>query len=182
MKFRDFVGDDEEIVVRPKKKPVHVAKPQTAKKILKDLDIETYYFGYALSKIQLKRFFDYFRSWFVRYDIPFSPVNPSLTLCLLTNVNKYKFINRVKDVRRPKIYPLGTVRFENGLYIDYVMNPTFESELSSAFGKEVDLIGNMCYVKIFELGKLNQKLMEDMTYSMPKIPYLVLGNPIITRS
>jgi len=182
MKFRDFVGD-REIVIKPKK------KKEKKKKIIEEIKDDTqYYFGYGLSKIQLKKFFDYFRSWFVRYNINFESINPILMLYVLSNVpHRNKFINIINEIKKPKIYPLGTIEFyndlNNELLIDYVMNKKFEKSIDDAFSQNnIDIIDKSCYVSILEFEDINQRMMEDMSYSMPRIPYLVLGNPVLIRS
>ena len=166
MKFRDYVGV----------KPIVVIKKEVKQEVKPKND--EFYFGYGLSKKQLKRTFDYFKSWFVRYNIQFEAINPYLTLYILSNIpDKREFIDLVKTVDTPKIYPLGTITLQDGFYINYVMDTKLQDELDDLFfDYGIDIIKRICYVKLFEVKDVNYLLMEDMIYSMPRFPYLVLGN------
>lgn len=195
MKFREYVG---EAKVKEVKEVVQTNIGQTEKEFLKQVARENpdgtkrkhneTYFGFGLDKKRLKRTFDYIKSWFIRYDVPFRAVNPYLTLYLLDNLpSKHVIIKNIKKTKRDIIYkPKGTITvMENDIayshgyvIVDYVPNSEYEKVLEDIFGDlYIDVIEKHCYVKLFRFDKiLSNRFFEDMMYSCPKMSNLKLGN------
>lgn len=209
MKFREFVGEKK--VREVKKKIVQTKIGPTDAEFLKNVArenpdgtkrnfIETY-FGYGLSKRVLKRPFDYIKSWLLRYDIPFQPVNPYLTVYLLRNLPSTSvLIKNVKKLKKGVVYkPLGTLTIisndekvfprspqhyepdegKDYLVLDYIPDMSHvAAELQAFSDLNIDVLERFCHVKLFEVdsGIIGPKFYEDMMYSCPSLPSLRLGN------
>jgi len=163
------------------------------------------YLGYGLSKKNLKKVFDYIKSWLIRYYIPFESVNPYLTIYLLDNLPKASiFINNIKNSKRGIIYkPKGTITVisndernfprtidiepddgKDYIVLNYVQDKKYNKLLERVFDSmDVNVLRRFCYVKLFEIesGLFKHKMYEDMMYSCPKIPDLRLGNVGLRR-
>lgn len=200
MKFREYVGERKvkevkKVVVKPEKEfPKVEAKNE----------IQTY-LGFGLSKKALKRIFDYIKSWFIRYNIPFDPVNPYLTLYLLQNVPHISnLIKEIKPIKRNIIYnPVGTLtvisnnekeylktidlKVKDGkdyIVLDYIPNLEYNNKIEPIFDKlGIDIIKKFCYVKLFEIkdGVLKRDFYEEMMYCSPPLPNLRLGHVGLIR-
>jgi hypothetical protein len=209
MKFREFVGEKKAKEV--KKRIVQTKLGPTEAEFLKVVArenpdgtkrnfIETY-FGYGLSKKILKRPFDYIKSWLIRYDVPFEPVNPYLTTYLLRNLpSTSELIKNVKKLKKGVVYnPLGTLTVisndekifprspqhyepdhgKDYLVLDYVPNMTHVAAEIKAFNDlNIDVIDRFCHVKLFEVesGIVGPTFYEQMMYGAPPLPKLRLGN------
>jgi hypothetical protein len=198
MKFREFVGE------KKAKEVKRVVKNRVEIKKIERESIETY-LGFGISKNNLKRVFDYIKSWLIRYKIPFNSINPYLTLYLLNNLPSVSvFINAVKKTKNKKsiIYkPRGTITIVSSdeknyprtynmeadlkkdyILLDYIPNMEYNKILEDIFDSmDINIILNQCYVKLFEIerGRKDEsryKMYEDMMYSIPRIPNLKLGN------
>jgi hypothetical protein len=105
MKFGEYVGHKK---TKEIKKIVETNIGPTEEEFLKTVARENpdgskinhkeFYLGFGISKKALKRVYDYIKSWFLRYHIPFKSINPYLTLYLLKNLpsNKRDFIKDIK--------------------------------------------------------------------------------------
>lgn len=208
MKFRDFVGKDkaEEVrkIVNTKIGPSDIEHLRTVLREREDgSKIEYYELGFSLSKKNLKRVFDYIKSWLIRYKVPFKATNPYLTLYRLSNVGSVQELTKnMKYNKFPITYvPTGTLTvissnkdFPNTyninsgkkdyLVLDYVPN-TFHISDIDLFLKtnNINIIHRYCFVKLFEIdsGILKHEIYEDMMYSIPKIPNIRLGNICFIR-
>ena len=155
--------------------------------------------GFGLSKKHLKRVFDYIKSWLIRYDVPFKPINPYLTVYLLDNLPSVSvFIDNIKNTKRGMIYkPKGTItiispnerdfprsimepeRNKDQILLDYIPNSDYHDVLENVFdAMGIKIIDKYCHVKLFEIesGIFTPQIYRDMMYSAPKMPDLRLGN------
>lgn len=209
MKFRQFVGEDK---VDEVKKIVQTSIGPTdidfLKTVLRDtLDgakAEYYELGFSLSKKNLKRVFDYIKSWFIRYNVPFKPINPYLTLYLLRDINStQKIIEKIKHSKWnisynpigtltvisnrkdfPPVYPIRPEKRKEYIVLDYSLNNNHVNIMEDFFEKNnINIVHRYCFVKLFEIdsGILTHKNYEDMMYSIPKIPIIKLGNVCFIR-
>jgi hypothetical protein len=196
MKFRDFVGEKKS---REIKKIVQTNIGPTEERFLKEVlrentdgsKIKYEELGFNLSKKNLKRVFDYIKSWFIRYNVPFKPINPYLTLYLLNNVFYPQQIT--KKLRETKIgityNPKGTLtvipnKEKEYITLDYIPNPFHISVIENIFNDmDVNIIDRHCFVRLFEIesGLLRNRFYEDMAYSIPPIPSIKLGNVCFLR-
>ena len=196
MKFREFVGEKKS---REINKIVQTHIGPTEERFLKEvlrenIDGSTIKYEelvFNLSKKNLKRVFDYIRSWFIRYDIPFKPINPHLTLYLLNNVFYPKeTIKRLGDTNVGIVYnPKGTItvipdEISEYIAIDYIPNPFHITIIEDIFNDmKINIVHRYCFVKLFEIerGLLSNRFYEDMMYSIPPIPNIKLGNVYFLR-
>ena len=165
---------------------------------------DPHYLGYGLSKKSIKRTFDYIRSWFIRYEIPFKSINPYLTLYLLDNLpSKSVLIKKIKDDKNGKIYkPLGTLTVisndhknfprridmepldgKDYIVLDYIPNFEYRDIIENGFNElDIEIIDTFCHVKLFEIENgLTPSFFSDMMHGIPKFPDIRLGNIRITR-
>lgn len=181
MKFREFVGEKK--TQKPKIGTTQNTKINTTQITKPD----EYYLGFSISKKTLKRTFDYIKSWFLRYHIPFKPINPYLTLYLLKNIpeNKGKLIRSIKESKNDFIFsPLdeGSITLITGktdiMQLEYSHNNLFMEVLENIFeDKDIDIIREFCYIKIFRLEKkIDESFLDEMMYSCPVFPQIKLGN------
>lgn len=210
MKFREFVGEKKANEVRRRIVNTNLGKTESGflrkvqrqnpdgSRIDKNQLYETY-LGFALSKRNLKRVFDYIKSWLIRYDVPFKSTNPYLTTHLLTNLpSPTIFIQAIKGSKKSMSYkPKGTLTVisndeknfprtiqiepddKDYLVLNYYQNKDHFKILERIFdGMDVEIINRFCHVKLFEVesGILNHRMYEDMMYSVPEIPEIRLGN------
>lgn len=175
MKFSEYVGESlEELKSQIKKNKKLKPKPITETLV-----------SFSLGKKHLKRVFDYLKSWFVRYKIPYESVNPYLTLFKVTGVkDKHELMTEIKGVKK---YPF----FENGelvivregnrdyLTIIFSLNDEFMGPLREIFmDKDIQVIKEFAYVKLIVVEKdsFSGRFWDDMVYSMPKIPNIKPGS------
>ncbi len=153
--------------------------------------VETY-LGFGLSKKNLKRVFDYIKSWLIRYDVKYEAINPYLTLYLLDEVPTVSaLIKNIKSTKRGVVYnPRGTITVtecspnKDQIVLDYVPNLQYQGILEQLFhDMRTVVVDKYCYVKLFEIeqGKMTPMMYEDMMYSCPAIPNLRLGNVGVLR-
>lgn len=166
--------------------------------------VETH-LGFGLSKKNLKRVFDYIKSWLIRFDVPYESVNPYLTIYLLDNLpNISVLINNIKNTKKGIIYkPKGTITVVSSnerdfprtidmepdegkdyIVLNYIPNKKYNKILEKGFDSmDINVIGKFCYVKLFEIesGILNHRVYEDMMYGCPRFPNLRLGNVGLLR-
>ena len=81
------VKEVKEKIVQTKIGPTESNFIKTVEKPKRKWTVETY-LGFSLSKKNLKRVFDYIKSWLIRYNVPFESINPYLTLYLLDELPK----------------------------------------------------------------------------------------------
>lgn len=206
MKFREYVGEEKaNEVKRIVKTKIGNTEADFLKRVAREntdgtkiRPIETY-LEFGIKKSHLKRVFDYIRSWFIRYKIPFNSVNPYLTLYLLNNLPSVSVVmDAVKKTKNNSIIykPKGTITIissdeknyprthiegdpkKDYVILDYFPNKKYNKVLEDIFhSMNIDIIYNQCYVKLFEIekGEGRHKMYEDMMYSIPKIPNLNLG-------
>jgi hypothetical protein len=214
MKFREFVGEKK--IKKIKKKIIETNIGPTEADFLRIVAREypdgtkikqpqipsaEYYLGFILSKKTLKRTFDYIRSWLIRYNVPFKPINPCLTVYLLDNLPSVNStINNIKKTKWGIVYkPKGTITIIGNDYpsvydiessdnmdyivLDYKPND-YNKKLNSIFDSMgISVVSEYCFVKLFEVqsGVVDYRIYEDMMYSIPKIPNLKLGNTSLIR-
>lgn len=213
MKFREYVGEKK---VKVRKEIVQTSIGATEADFLKKVARENpdgskrnyneSLLGFGLNKKTLKRTFDYLKSWFIRYDISFTPVTPYLTVYVLNNLptSSAKLINTIKksklgvvynpkdtitivsqDEKFPRKYNLEGIENEEHILLDYYPNKTYNRILEDIYEPmNIDVVFNHCYVKLFivESGKINQRMYEDIIYSCPRLPKLKLGNVGLVRN
>jgi len=213
VKFREYVGEKKAKEVR---KIVQTSIGQTEADFLKKVARENpdgskrnynkSILGFGLNKKTLKRTFDYLKSWFIRYDIPFKPIKPYLTVYVLNNLptSSAKLINNIKrskwgvvynpkdtitviskDDKFPRKYNLKGIENEEHILLDYYPNKTYSKILEDIYEPmNIDVVFNYCYVKLFiiESGKINQRMYDDIMYSCPRLPKLKLGNVGLVRN
>jgi hypothetical protein len=217
VKFREFVGEEKVRKVRKKViqtnigpteedflKQVLREKPDGSK-IKKGSSIEKF-LHFGLSKQRLKRVFDYIKSWLIRYDVPFKPLNPCLTLYLLRNLpTNSTLVDKIKKTKSGIVYkPKGTIsivsidestfprpymNLEGEIGKDYILLDYFPNEYNLflegiMIDMNIKILYDQCYVKLFEIKSevMTPKLYKDMMFSCPKFPDLKLGNVGLLRS
>jgi len=169
MKFREYVG-----YKKPVKKNVE------------------FYLGFCISKKSLKRIHDYIKSWFIRYHIPFESINPYLTLYLLDNLpnNKKNIIYKLKSLKKDILYSpegKGNITLYDGnkkeIWLNYSENLEFQNEIENFFiSNNINIKEKICYIRLFEIKEMmDEKLLSDMCYSMPRFQKLKLGNVGLLR-
>ena len=200
MKFSEYVGHDK---AEKLKKIVQTSIGPTEEEFLRKVARENpdsskinkkeFYFGFGISKKALKRTHDYIKSWFLRYHIPFTSINPYLTLYVLRNIpnDKRDFIGDVKEAKRDMIFSPeddGYITIlkdkENiELRLEYDINKNMEARLISILErKDIEIVKDGCYVSLFKIGKMiDEKFLENMMYSCPKFPDIRLGHIGILR-
>lgn len=196
MKFRDYIGKSE--VRRVKKKIINTVDCKS--KIVKKEQFKKMSIGCDIDKYKLKRFFDYIKSWLIRYNVSYMPINPHLILYTFRhkhipnitneiNLNKtvlYKPKGSITIVSKnfPKSgYDLREKADKDYILLDYHPNE-YNLFLESIFiDKNIKTFFNQCYIKLFEIesGILTSRIYEDIMYSTSKIPTLNL-NDIKIRS
>ena len=185
MKFKDFVQED----VRTRL--VHTPLGQTEKGFYekvarydKPYIVETSV-GFGLSKMHLKRVFDYIKSWLIRYKIKHEAINPYLTVAtVMGDYKKDKLIKSLKRVRENHVFePEGVfiLREDDTDYIiiDYVYNKDFVKDLNEclldfSLAKKED----SCYVKLFSMKSESfpLEIFDQMIYSLPELPDVKAGS------
>jgi hypothetical protein len=200
MKFREFVGEKK---TKEIKKIVHPNIGSTEEDFLKEvarenpdgsrINTKEFYLGFGISKKDIKRVYDYLKSWFLRYHIPFKPINPYLTLYVLRNIpssgKKRNFIKEIKKAKQNiQFNPNGDgdITFVKGNDIELRLEYTpcsFMDELEEIFeNNDIEIVKEHTYIKIFEIQKMmDENLIEDMMYSCPKFPVLKIGNVGLLR-
>ena len=209
MKFREFVGEEKakkvEKIVSTNIGETDIDHLKTVlRETLDGTKIEYRELGFNLSKKNLKRVFDYIKSWFIRYKVDYKPINPYLTLYLLSNVkSSQKVIKRLRETKGGSIYkPKGTltvisanknfpsvygiqpVKKKDYIVLDYIKNETYGKVMEDIFhSMGINIMRQYYFVKLFEIesGKFDHEIYEDMMYSVPKIPEVKLGNAYLLR-
>lgn len=182
MKFRQYVGEN---------KSREIIKKVEKNTFKKEEKVTETFLGFGLGKQNLKRIFDYIKSWFIRYHVPFEAINPYLTLYRLKNLNDSEFlIKKIKKNKDSIIYkPEGTISIANNNRYDYILlnynrngyNDFIENVLDDM---GVEILFDKCYVKLFKIKSniIKPIMYNDMMYSAPKFPTLKLGNVSLLRS
>lgn len=193
MKFGEYVGHKTRKIVQTSIGP-------TEKDFLKNVARENpngskinnkeFYLGFGISKKAIKRVHDYIKSWFLRYHIPFTSINPYLTLYVLKNIpnNKSNFIKAIKEAKRDiQFNPngAGDITFVKGsdieLRLEYKPCYPFMEKLDEIFG-DIEVVKEHTYIKLFEIEKMmDESLIEDMMYSCPRFPVLRIGHVGLLR-
>lgn len=209
MKFREFVGEEKakkvKEIVSTNIGDTDVEHLKTVlRETLDGTKIEYRELGFNLSKKNLKRVFDYIKSWFIRYKVEYKPINPYITLYLLSNVkSSQKVIKRLRDTKggiiyKPKgtltvisankkfplVYGIPPVRKRDYIVLDYLKNETYGKVMDDMFhNMGINIKREYYFVKLFEIesDKFNHEMYEDMMYSIPEIPEVKLGNAYLLR-
>ena len=189
MRFGKFVGHDVERNIRKKIIDTPIGKTEedfynvVAKKD-KTYITETSV-GFGLSKMQLKRVFDYVKSWLIRYDIKYESINPYLTVATVEgNYRRDRFINALKKVRENQVFePEGVFILREGdtdfIILDCNYNYNFNKKLNDAIDNfKLAKKENSCYVKLFSLKAESFPLhiFDQMVYSLPILPNVTVGS------
>jgi hypothetical protein len=141
--------------------------------------------GFGLSKMELKRVFDYIKSWLIRYDIPYEAVNPYLTVGTVHgNYKRNDFINELKTIRDAEEFePEGVfiLREDDKDYIilDYEYNKSFVDKFDKVLSEhELQKQENLCFVKLFSIpiGSFDLNIFDSMIYNLPEVPKVIGGN------
>ena len=146
-----------------------------------------FYLGFGISKKTLKRVYDYIKSWFLRYHIPFTSINPYLTLYVLRNIpsNKREFIKDIKTAKKDAIYypeDEGDITFLKGkdieLRLEYNPCEDMDNRLQDIFeSRNIEIVEEHTYVKLFRIDEMmDENLLEDMMYSCPKFHDIRIGH------
>jgi hypothetical protein len=146
-----------------------------------------FYLGFGISKKTLKRVYDYIKSWFLRYHIPFTSINPYLTLYVLRNIpsNKKDFIKDIKAAKKDVVYRPdgeGDITFIKGddieLRLEYEPCDEMNDKLQEIFEeKNIEIIKEHTYIKLFRIDEMmDESLLEDMMYSCPTFPEIKIGH------
>jgi hypothetical protein len=194
MKFGEYVGHKKSKEI--KKKIVQTSIGPTEEEFLRKvarenpdsskINTKEFYLGFGVSKKTLKRVYDYIKSWFLRYHIPFKSINPYLTLYVLRNLpsNKRNFIEDIKIAKRDVLFsPIdeGDITFVKGddieLRLEYDHNPFIEKLESIFEDRNIEIVEEHTYVKLFRMDEMmDEDLVEDMMYSCPHFPDIRIGH------
>jgi hypothetical protein len=141
--------------------------------------------GFGLSKMQLKRVFDYVKSWLIRYDIKYESLNPYLTVARVEgNYKRDRLIKALKKVRENQVFePEGVFILREGdtdfIILDCIFNRNFADKLNESImhfklAKKED----SCYIKLFSLKaeSFPLDLFDQMVYSLPILPNVTVGS------
>jgi hypothetical protein len=197
MKFRDFVGEPE-IIKKKLKKMVDTPLGQTEEGFYNQVarrdehrPITETSVGYGLSKLQLKRTFDYIKSWLIRYNIVFETINPYLTVTTVEgNYKKDRFIKALKKVKEDQVFfPDGIFLLREGetdfIIIEYKKNEDFIERLDECVSNfSLVKYQDVCYVKLFSIKakSFDLELFDQMVYSQPDLPKAKPGSVgLLTR-
>lgn len=174
MKFRDFVKEDvRERLVRT---PIGITDKNFLDTVAKPKFIVETSVGFGLSKMHLKRVFDYIKSWLIRYDIKYEAINPYLTVAMVEgDYKRDKFIKALKKVRENHVFkPEGVFILREGdtdyIIIDYLHNRDFVKDLDECVSHfSLTKKDNPCYVKLFSIKaeSFPLELFDQMIYSLP---------------
>jgi len=191
MKFSEYVGesgykkkDIEKKIVETPLGPTEEDFYDTVARRDKPYLVETSV-GYGLSKLHLKRTFDYIKSWLIRYNIAYEAINPYLTMASVEGEYKRdKLIKSLKKIREDIAFkPGGVFILREGdmdfIMIDYFFNKDFLKKMNECFSKfSLALQDNTCYVKLFsiEAKSFDLELFDQMVFSLPELPKVKLGN------
>ncbi len=189
MKFGKFVGHDVERNIRKKIIDTPIGKTEedfynVVARQDKPYITETSV-GFGLSKMQLKRVFDYVKSWLIRYDIKYESLNPYLTVARVEgNYKRDRLINALKKVRENQVFePEGVFILREGdtdfIILDCIFNRNFAKKLNESImhfklAKKED----SCYIKLFSLKaeSFPLDLFDQMVYSLPILPNVTVGS------
>lgn len=185
MKFKDFVQDDVRTrlvhtPIGPTDKDFYEQVARRDKPYLVETSV-----GFGLSKMHLKRVFDYIKSWLIRYNIKYEAVNPYLTVAtVIGDYKRDKLIKALKRVRENHIFePEGVFILREDdidyIIIDFQYNKGFVKDISECFldfslAKKDD----SCYVKLFSMKaeSFPLELFDQMIYSLPELPTAKAGS------
>lgn len=188
MKFRKFVGED---VKKKLVKLVDTPLGKTDEEFYnvvarrdKPYTTETSV-GYGLSKMQLKRVFDYVKSWLIRYDIKYESINPYLTVAsVYGDYRRDRFIKALKKIRENQVFePEGVFILREGdtdfIILDCLYNHDFVKKLEEKILHfKLAKRNDSCYVKLFsiESGSFPLHVFDQMIYSLPILPNVTVGS------
>jgi hypothetical protein len=132
--------------------------------------------GYGLSKMQLKRVFDYVKSWLIRYNIKYEAINPYLTVALVEGeYRRDRFIKALKKIRENQVFePEGVFILREGdtdfIILDCLYNRNFVKKLDEKILHfKLAKKNDSCYVKLFAIESESFPLhvFDQMIYSLP---------------
>ena len=141
--------------------------------------------GYGLSKMQLKRVFDYVKSWLIRYDIKYEAINPYLTVARVSGeYRRDRFIKALKQIRNNQVFePEGVFILREGdtdfIILDCMYTPDFVKKLyEKIFHFKLAKKEDSCYIKLFALESKSFPLhvFDQMIYSLPILPNVTVGS------
>lgn len=185
MKFKDFVQED--VRTRLVQTPLGVTDRDFYEKVARrDIPyiMETSV-GFGLSKMELKRVFDYIKSWLIRYEIKYEAINPYLTVATVEgNYKRDRFIKALKKVREGHVFePEGVFILREDdkdfIIIDYIYNRMFVEDFNECLSNfKLSKKENTCYVKLFSMDaeSFPLYLFDQMIYSLPVLPDIKAGS------
>lgn len=188
MKFKDYVGDDVKTELDIKYDLVDTSLGETDKKFL-DVVAREYLtetsIGFGLNKMDLKRVFDYVKSWLIRYKIRYEAINPYITVA--TVEGEYKrdgLIKALKEVREQHIFkPEGVFILREGkkdfIIVDYQYNKEFTNKLNECISHfKLAIKNNSCYIRLFSMKSESfpLRMFDDMVFSLPDVPNVKAGS------
>jgi hypothetical protein len=141
--------------------------------------------GYGLSKMQLKRVFDYVKSWLIRYNIKYEAINPYLTVALVEGeYRRDRFIKALKKIRENQVFePEGVFILREGdtdfIILDCLYNRNFVKKLDEKILHfKLAKKNDSCYVKLFAIESESFPLhvFDQMIYSLPILPNVTVGS------
>lgn len=188
MKFRKFVG--EEVIYKRRIAETPIGKTEKdfyniVSRHDKPYIVQETSIGFGLSKMQLKRVFDYVKSWLIRYDIKYESINPYLTVAKVEgDYKRDRLIKALKNVRENQVFePEGIFILREGntdfIILDCIFNRNFVDKLNESLmhfklAKKED----SCYIKLFSLKaeSFPLDLFDQMVYSIPILPNVTVGS------
>lgn len=195
MKFHEFVGEPDLKEIKQKIVDTPIGKTEevfynTVARRDKTYTIETS-IGYGLSKMQLKRTFDYIKSWLIRYKVAYEAMNPYLTMATVEgDYKRDKFIKVLKKIREDHSFTPGSIFILREGEIDYIIldyfhNKDFEKKMDECISNfSLYKSQNLCYVKLFSMKaySFDLELFDQMVYSLPELPTIRPGSVgLLTR-
>lgn len=185
MKFKDFVQEDVrtrlvQTPLGPTDKDFYEKVARRDKPYIAETSV-----GFGLSKMHLKRVFDYIKSWLIRYNIKHEAINPYLTVAMVEgHYKRDRFIKSLKRVREKHVFePEGVFILREGdtdyIIIDYLYNKAFVKDLDECIlDFSLAKKDNSCYVKLFSMKaeSFPLELFDQMIYSLPELPDVRAGS------
>jgi hypothetical protein len=187
MKFSEFVDKNPDVSRKLRKRilPEFVDAPISSTDGGLDKHGVSTSIGFGLSKMQLKRVFDYVKSWLIRYELKYESINPYLTVSRVDgDYKRDKLIKALKKVRENHIFkPDGVFILREDdtdfIIIEYVYNHNFVGQLNECISHfKLAKREQTCYIKLFsiEAESFPLHLFDQMIYSLPNIPDIRAGS------
>lgn len=137
--------------------------------------------GFGVDKSKVRRLQQYIGSWLKRYKIPHDKVeNPHISIAQIPDTyDKDELIRTVNQIKKgivfnPKEIHIFRGEFKDWIVIEYKANMNFINAFYEvSMGHTVKWFGAIRpHVSLFsvEKGSLDEKMWDDIRYSMPKLP------------